>query len=58
MNPIQKDVAEDTCAHVPCTCSPLDGGRFCCEGCETAGDVGPASCGCGHSECTTTGGEK
>lgn len=55
MHAVQPDVAEDTCAHVPCTCPPLEGGRFCSKECENAGDTGPAACQCPHSECTAGG---
>lgn len=57
MNPELKDVAEDTCEHPPCTCPPIDGGKFCCDQCENAGDIGPSTCQCGHSDCTATGGK-
>lgn len=48
---MEKQNANDLCAHPGCTCKPAPDSKYCSEYCERAGDVIEIRCGCQHPAC-------
>jgi len=39
------------CAHPACNCLAAEGGKYCSQYCEDAGNTMELSCNCGHQGC-------
>jgi hypothetical protein len=50
-----KDLEQNTCAHIPCTCVVERGEKYCGDFCKNAGsEEVEIACECGHATCSLT----
>lgn len=48
-----RDLEQNTCAHIPCTCLVASGEEYCSDFCRDAGsEEVEIACECGHASCS------